>query len=154
MARKLNFDFLKGLVMVPNYLLAQGHYLECPSEWWMRKTVAICSLYPPGFHLRLPCGQDYISSGHENWSLWEKKLQKVGIKYLKSWKNYLELLSLNQKGSWKPEKATMHTICTIYRLTQFLFLQNLLPLSRSLSDYACFLYVSQMLMYQAYISLI
>ena len=89
MARKLNFDFLKGLVMVPDYLSAQGHYLECPSEWWMRKTVDICSLYPPGFHLRLPCGQDYISSGHENWSLREKKkLQKVGIKYLKSWKNF------------------------------------------------------------------
>lgn len=116
MARKLNFDFLKGLVMVPNYLLAQGHYLECPSEWWMRKTVAICSLYPPGFHLRLPCGQDYISSGHENWSLWEKKLQKVGIKYLKSWKNYLELLSLNQKGSWKPEKATMQKGYNVYNM--------------------------------------
>ena len=59
MARKLNFDFLKGLVMVPDYLSAQGHYLECPSEWWMRKTWGFPvarTTSPQGMKIG-PCGE-------------------------------------------------------------------------------------------------
>lgn len=61
------------------------------------------------------------------------------------------ILNYEPESERKPEakkgirKTTIHTTHIMYRLIQFQN-QNLQPLSGSLSDYACFLYISQTLM--------
>lgn len=70
------------------------------------------------------------------------------------------ILNYEPESERKPEakkgirKTTIHTTHVMYRLIQFHLHQNLQPLSGSLSDYACFLYISQTLMDQVYMSLI